>query len=106
MPLELGGHGSERRRGRRAAVRQLIHVVLAPDPKDGEPAKFYPRALVLVEVDGQLSVHHVYEDDRHVVDSRREANGIILPVVQRWLRNQGWRRYEVFFPDGTNENAT
>ena len=86
-------------------MRQLVHVVLAPDPKEGEPARFYLRALVLAEVDGQLTVHHVYEDDRHAVGSRMEANGIILPVVQRWLRNKGWRTYEVFFPDGTSGNA-
>ena len=86
-------------------MQPLICVVLAPDPKGGCPATFYPRALVLAETDGQLAVHHVYEDDRHAVGSRGEANGIILPIVQRWLRNKGWRTYEVFFPEGAREKA-
>lgn len=81
-------------------MQPLIRVVLAADPQGGSPATFYPRALVLAETDGQLAVHHVYEEDRHAVGSRKEANGIILPIVQRWLRNKGWRRYEIFFPGG------
>lgn len=84
-------------------MRQLVHVVLAPDPKEEDPAKFYPRALVLAEAGGEVTVHQVYEDNRHAVGSRMEANSIILSVVQRWLRTKGWRRYEVFFPDGARE---
>ncbi len=82
-------------------MNPLVHVLLAPVPDKDDPRRYCPRALALVNHGDKWEVYTVYPPDRRALGSRAAANAVMLPAAQKWLRQRGWRTYDVFVPQGS-----
>ena len=79
-----------------------VYVLLAPVPDADDPRRHCPRAFVVVNRADKWEVHTVYPPDRQALGSRAAANAVMLPAAQKWLRQRGWRTYDVFVPQGSS----
>ena len=75
-----------------------VYVLLTPVPDQDDPTRYCPRAVVLVDHDGRWHAYPVFPEDRRAVGSSSAANAVMVPAVQKWLRQRGWRNYEFFVP--------
>lgn len=73
-----------------------VEVVFTPEPaREGtEPTGFYPRAIVRVWYGNGCTEHSVLGPAR-AVPTHEQANALMRPLVNRWLKEKGWKRSDL-----------